>query len=103
MAMSGRVNRPKIACVESFVFRIGVAFDTPEGFDGETTLAGVRIGNGNLAIGDAVLVPVRAGGRVRAVCAGFPLMSFSNREWRALSITGLTAAEVLVGGLAERA
>jgi hypothetical protein len=89
--------------VESFAFRIGDAFDTPDDFDGETTLAGVRIGNGNLAIGDAVLVPVRGGGRVRAVCAGFPLVSFSNHEWGALSITGVTAAEVLVGGLAERA
>jgi hypothetical protein len=103
MPMSGRGSRPKIAGVESFVFRIVDAFDAPEEFDGETTLAGVRLGSGDLAIGDAVLVPVRAGGRVRAVCAGFPLMRFSNREWRALSITGLTAAEVLAGGLAERA
>ena len=100
---AGRVTVLKITCVESFVFRIGDAFDTPQDFDGETTLAGGRIGNGNLAIGDAVLVPVRAGGTVRAVCAGFPLMSFSDHEWLALSITGLTVAEVLVGGLAERA
>lgn len=89
--------------MESFGFRIGDAFDTPEEFDGETTLAGARIGNGDLAIGDPVMVPVRAGGKVRAVCAGLPLVSFSNREWRAVSITGLTAADVMLGGLAERA
>jgi hypothetical protein len=36
LPMSGRVNCPKIAYVESFAFRIYDAFDTPEDFDGET-------------------------------------------------------------------
>jgi hypothetical protein len=44
--------------VGSFVLEIRAAFDTPDGYYGDVTLAGVRIGNGHdLAIGDALLVP----------------------------------------------
>jgi hypothetical protein len=92
-----------MTCVLSFVFEIRDAFDTPDGYDGDVTLAGVCTVDGyHLAVGDALLVPLRTGVRVHATCAGFPLMSFTDPDWRAISVNGVKTAEVLIGGEAER-
>lgn len=42
------------------------------------------------------------GGTVRATVAQFPLMSFTDRDLRAISVVGVNAADVLIGGQAER-
>lgn len=89
----------------TFVFEIRDAFDPLEGFDGDVMLAGVRIGDDqeSLAVGDTLLVPVSGGPVVPATVVQFPLASFVDPDWRAVSVTGLKTTDVLVGGRAERA
>jgi hypothetical protein len=91
--------------VGTFVFEIQDASDPQDGYEGDVTLAGVRVGTDreDLAVGDTLLVPVSGGRVARATVVAFPLISFIKRDWRAVSVTGVKAPEVLVGGRAERA
>jgi hypothetical protein len=86
--------------VQGFVFDIRDVFPTMDGPAGEVTLVGVRVGTGDLAVGDHVWVPLRDGGRARAECASFPLIRFVDSSWRAISVTGVTADAVKIGGQA---
>jgi hypothetical protein len=49
--------------VVGVLFHILDAFPTPTEFEGDVVLAGVRIGGGDLSVGDDLWVPLRAGGR----------------------------------------
>lgn len=81
------------------------AHDPLDGDDGDVTLAGVRIGDDreDLAVGDTMIVPVSGGRTVRGSVVQFPLMRFVNSELRAISVVGVDAAGVLIGGRATRA
>ena len=86
-------------------FEIRDAFEPPDGYEGDVTLAGVWVDNDgdDLALGDGLMVPTLGGRTVRATVAQFPQMSFTDRALRAVSVFGVRAADVQVGGLAERA
>ena len=84
------------------MFQILDAFPTPTGFDGDVVLAGQWLDDGDLAVGDELLVPLRSGGPSRSRVAAFPLMSFVDRSWRAVSVEGVLADQVEVGGRAVR-
>ena len=88
-----------------FIFEIRDAFDPLDGYEGDVTLAGVRVDYDvdSLAVGDTLLVPVSGGRTVRSTVAQFPLTSFTDRDLRAISVVGVTAADVLIGSRAERA
>ena len=80
-----------------FVFEIFDAFATPDGFDGETVLAGVRFDMGDLAVGDELWVPARSSGdRVLVRVAAFPLMSFT--DWTPIDFVD-TRPRCLFGSL----
>jgi hypothetical protein len=83
-----------------FVFQVIEAFVISDGFDGETVLAGVRVDTGDLAVGDGLWVPVSSGERVLVRVAAFPLMSFTDRDWQAVPVEGVSADHVAVGGIA---
>ena len=88
-----------------FIFEIRDAFDPLDGYESDVMLAGVRVDDDrdSLAVGDTLLVPVSGGRTVRSTVAQFPLTSFTDRNLRAISVVGVSAADVLVGGRAERA
>ena len=90
--------------VGMFTFEIRDAFEPLDGYEGDVTLAGLRIDDetDNLAVGDALMVPVSGGQTVRATVTQFPLMSFTDRDLRAISVVGVKAVDVQVGGVAER-
>ena len=79
------------------VFQILDAFPTLDGMDGDVVLAGVWLGDGDLAVGDELWVPLRTGNRSRSRVAMFPLMSFVDRTWRAVCVDGVMADQVEVG------
>jgi hypothetical protein len=89
----------------TFVFEVRNAFDPLDGDDGDVTLAGVRVDEHGdpLEVGETLLVPVSGGRRARATVVRYPLMSFTDRDLRAISVKGVTASDVLIGGQAERA
>lgn len=89
----------------TFVFEIRGAFDPLDGYDGDVTLAGVRVGDDHesLTVGDTLLVPASDGRMVPTTVVQFPLASFVDPDWRAVSVAGVATADVLVGGRAERA
>jgi hypothetical protein len=72
-------------------------------FEGDVNLLGVRIGDGNLRVGDALSVPTQSGQDRLTTCVQFPLISMTadRRDWSPVSVRGVQAHEVLVGGLAE--
>lgn len=105
MSMSGRRSNPTMTSVGTFMFEIQDTFDPLGGYEGDVTLAGVRVDDGkdSLAVGDTLLVPVSGGRTVRSTVAQFPLASFADCDLRAISVVGVSAADVHIGGRAERA
>ena len=91
--------------VRTFTFEIRDAFQPLDGYEGDVTLAGVHVHDDadDLAIGDALIVPVSGSRTVRTTVAQFPMMSFTDRDMRAISVVGVDATDVQIGGLAERA
>ena len=98
-------SSPTMVSVGTFSFEIRDASDPMDGYEGDVTLAGVRVDQGgdDLALGDALVVPVLGGRTARATVVEFPLTSFADRDVRAISVVGVKAADVAIGGLAERA
>jgi len=90
--------------VGTFSFEIRDAFNSLEGYDGDATLAGVRVDDDedDLAVGDGLMVPVSGGRTVHATVAQLPLMSFTDPALSATSVVGVFPADVLIGGRAER-
>jgi hypothetical protein len=91
--------------VGTFTFEIRDAFEPPDGYEGDVTLAGVRVegDRDNLAVGDALVVPLSGGRTARTTVAEFPLMSFTDHDLQAISVVGVKVTDVQVGDLAERA
>jgi hypothetical protein len=90
--------------MSTLAFEIRDASKPLDGYEGETTLAGMRTGDdgGDLNVGDVLLIPLANGDALRAAVVQFPLLSFADPDLRAISVAGVAHTDVLIGGRAER-
>jgi hypothetical protein len=89
-----------MVAVSSFRFRIDLAEpdldDSPD-----VLLAGERLATGyNAKVGDVIAVPT-ASGAVRCRITGFPLINYVDRSWIGMTVSGVDAPEILLGGVAD--
>lgn len=86
--------------VAEFRFRINATLPSIDGFDG-SVIAGVRLGGGDLKVGDQLRVPVREG-HADLVVSGFPLIRWDNADRLSIAVTGLPPDSDPVGAIAVR-
>jgi hypothetical protein len=86
--------------VQPFALQILDVYPDFDGFAG-ILLAGLVTSHGDLAVGDALLVPTDAG-LVRTTVSGFPLIRWTDDRlaWRGVAVEGVNPEAVVVGGTA---
>lgn len=92
-----------LASMPSFSFDIEDVFDLGQGFKCITLIAPVET-SGGLAVGDALLVPTKDGGKTSCECVEFPLLNLGPERvaWVRVSVTGVLLHEVQTGRRANR-
>ncbi len=90
-----------------FAFEIHDVFQLGDGYEGDATLVGPPLSvSAGLAIGDTLNVPTTVEGTSRLVtCVEFPLVNLGpdRLSWVRVSVMGIRADDVRVGGRAIRA
>ena len=89
-----------------FAFEVRDVFHLGQDFAGEATLVGpvTRSAGGSLALGDMLEVPTEDGETRQVQCVEFPLVNLGpdRIEWVRVSVVGLGAHRVRIGGAAAR-
>ncbi|MDQ1441658.1 MAG: hypothetical protein QOG97_1886 [Acidimicrobiaceae bacterium] len=102
-SVRGWRTRYILVAVGRFAFVIDAVFPGPDGFDGILLIGPQTADSGHvLRVGDDIQVPTSSG-LVTARCTGFPLIRLAagRAEWIRVTVEGIEAKDVLIGGTAS--